>query len=117
VISSLDFRASGDVCNRIANACERVSRKVNVALLAPPPRPPRVIVDMSGGVFHGAKANAPVDVLVIDRDDAANPRAIVPRFSSGDPPAGIWASLVTAEIDRCAVNVAFAGIIWLPPED
>jgi hypothetical protein len=73
-----------------------------------PERPNRIIVDMTGGVFNGAFATAPVEVLVIDSDDPANPRAGVPGF--GDR---IWAGLEDAEVDPDRVDATCDGIAWI----
>jgi hypothetical protein len=68
----------------------------------------RIIVDMTGGVFNGAFATIPAEILVIDSDDPENPRAGVPGF--GDK---IWAGLEDAEVDPDLVNTAFDGIAWM----
>jgi hypothetical protein len=73
-----------------------------------PERPNRIIVDMTGGVFNGAFATVPAEILVIDSDDPENPRAGVPGF--GDR---IWAGLEDAEVDPDRVDAAFDGIAWI----
>lgn len=70
--------------------------------------PVRIIVDMSGGVFNGASATVPADVLVIDTDDPENPRANLPGY--GD---AIWVGNEDVDVDPDKVNAAFDGIVWL----
>jgi hypothetical protein len=73
-----------------------------------PDRPNRIVIDMMGGVFNGAFATAPAEILVIDSDDPENPRADVPGF--GDK---IWAGLEGAEVDPDRVDAAFDDIAWI----
>lgn len=81
-------------------------------------KPVRVVVDFSGGVFHGALATVACEVLAIDEDDEANPRATVPGFGSQSvEPWPIWAGIEKADVKPTEVNRAFDGIDWLPDEE
>lgn len=67
----------------------------------------RVIIDMSGGLFQGAVANFPVEVLVVDQFDHENARAKIPGY--GDK---CWAELSPAHVDPPCVAAAMDGLTW-----
>ena len=74
-------------------------------------KPRRVIIDISGGLFETAYANAPIEILAIDELDHGNVRAIVPGFNGVH---SIWAQLQEANVQPELVAEAFDGITWLP---
>lgn len=81
------------------------------------PIPPvRIIVDMSGGVFQGAEATVPVDVMVVDLEDVEGWNAVVPGYEATRSHDDIWAEIEAAEVDADAVNAAFDGIVWTDGE-
>jgi hypothetical protein len=71
-------------------------------------KPPRVVADFTGGLFHGAYSNVAVGIIAVDSGDKENPRANVPGF--GD---AIWAEIQDADVDPGNTNAAFDGAVWL----
>ena len=65
---------------------------------AVPIPPVRVIVDISGGVFQGAEATVPTEVLVVDCTDAESINAVVPGYTGVHTSDDIWAGIEAAEI-------------------
>lgn len=80
------------------------------------PKPVRVVIDMSGGLFHGATSDGPVEIMVVDAEDEDHPRAHVPDYP-GPNNRPIWAEIQSASVDPEHVCAAFNGATWLPNEE